>query len=125
MRMNCFKPDNKRFCSLTILILVSALVAFLFLTMYLAHLHVMPDGRVVLHSHALPLDSKDESHSHSKTSLLFSILFGHNFLISLAVWAFWLLRLNSDKALSLLSSQIVAQIATPSVGLRAPPIASI
>ena len=120
--MKCFNPDKGRLCHLMLLLLLTSLVAFLFLTMYLAHLHVLPDGRVVLHSHALPFNSKGGSHHHSITSLLFSAIFAHGVLMILAAFLLWHFRRPFNELFSTKLAFHIPNGHAATVRLRAPPV---
>ena len=66
--MRCFREQQGRICKLLVFFVLASLIAFSFVVYYYAHLHVLPNGRIVVHSHALPESGK--SHSHSKLELL-------------------------------------------------------
>jgi hypothetical protein len=48
-------------------------MAFLFIVYFYAHLHVLPNGRIVVHSHALPQEGKSST-SHTHTNLELQVL---------------------------------------------------
>ena len=52
--------------------MIGVLVMFLFMPHYCAHIHVLPNGQIVVHSHALPQGAKSNStHSHNYLSLIY------------------------------------------------------
>lgn len=68
--MLCFRRQQGRTCSLLALLVLTSLVSFSFIIYFYAHLHVLPDGRIIVHSHAVPHSpKKGTSHHHTNLEL--------------------------------------------------------
>ena len=68
--MPCTKRQQCRAGRLLMTIVIAALVSFSFFVYYYAHLHVLPNGRIVVHSHAMPKGQENgSSHTHSALEL--------------------------------------------------------
>jgi len=52
--------------------MIASLLMFLFVIHFCAHVHVLPNGRIIVHSHAIPQSGKtSKSHSHNYLSLIY------------------------------------------------------
>ena len=43
------------------------------------HLHILPDGRIIVHSHSLPENNSDNNHDHSQQEIIFHKAFSRIF----------------------------------------------
>ena len=69
--MPCFRRQQHRARSLLTFFVMVSLITFVFAIYFYAHLHVLPDGRIVVHSHAMPKGgSANRSHTHTALELL-------------------------------------------------------
>lgn len=69
--MQCTKRRQSRAGRLLMTIIIASLVAFSFFLYYYAHVHVLANGRILVHSHALPKGQENgNSHNHSTLALL-------------------------------------------------------
>ncbi len=69
--MQFFRRHNKPSCTLLALLVSAAILAFVFTVYFCMHVHILPNGRIVTHSHALPqADPSGDSHQHTNLELI-------------------------------------------------------
>ncbi|MBN1480708.1 hypothetical protein JXA70_10580 [candidate division KSB1 bacterium] len=118
--MQSIRRQQSRAGRLLMTIVIASLVAFSFFIYYFAHLHVLSNGRILVHSHALPKGQENgNSHTHSSLELLvldqsniFNALFPTIALFLLAIVVLYL---------PLLRAYVVQQAAYCLFSRRGPP----
>ncbi len=107
------------------IIVVLSIVGFIAVSVVCLHLHVLPDGRVVVHSHPVHKDDENGSkhqhtaHQYAILTALGNLLQGYDFsicwtLVSIALVSSWV-DLYSDNAVLYLVVGYVNQRAPPQV----------
>ena len=104
--MTYFK-QHIRIRTLLALALVASLTLSLYINWFQAHLHILPDGRIIIHSHlaAKGNTSKGRSHSHSRAELTYlhllhtAKLFKIKFIIIFFLFFLFALERISDNVL--------------------------
>lgn len=120
--MKCFHSKNPALCSVITTIVIGSLFSFLFLMMFFAHLHILPDGRIILHSHAIPFSENGKtSHSHSQTSLLFLHIFLSGFVLFLFAVFELARKIRIGRTFLNKKNNLSTRIYSFLNGLRAPP----
>ncbi len=119
--MLCMNKIWSRACrALTVLLLIS-LVAFSFMFFFYAHLHILSDGRVIVHSHALPKsDQSGHQHTHSNMALL-AFDAGSNLKTLLVPYLYLLPLLLVFSSLKLTTTRPVFYLVDHLFAQRAPP----
>jgi hypothetical protein len=69
--MQYFRRQNNRSRNVLAVIISASILAFVFTVYFNMHVHILPDGRIVAHSHALPqTDPSGNSHQHTNLELI-------------------------------------------------------
>ncbi len=104
------------------LIVLASILAFLFIVYFYMHLHVLPDGRIVAHSHALPrTDPSGNSHQHTNLELfVFNQFSGMKSLLAGAVLLF--IAALFLASFFYISTSPITQVEYAPFSRRAPPV---
>jgi hypothetical protein len=123
--MKYFTSNKPALINLISTTVIVSLFSFLFLMMLFIHLHVLPDGRIILHSHAIPFTGdKETSHTHSQTSLLFLHIFQSGLLLFFYAVIEFVRKIRIGKIYMNKKKLPSLTIFTFLYGLRAPPALS-
>ena len=118
--MMSMRKQSSRVHSLITLLVVVSLCAFTCLIYFYAHLHVLANGRILVHSHALPKGEKSGTHTHSNLELF---ILDQQFEMKTVTFVAFLLYLFCFVLVLLFSSrpQLAAQTSSAIFFRRAPP----
>jgi len=81
-----FSSAKKNFFKYLVLFVITILIASILITVFFMHYHILPNGRMIYHSHALPIHSPSKSaHKHTQLEYLnyFLITVFNYFLIQI------------------------------------------
>ncbi len=119
--MPCMNKIRSRACrALTVLLLIS-IIAFSFMFFFYAHLHILSDGRIIFHSHALPKSESGHQHTHSNMALLAFDAYS-NLKTLLVSYLYLLPLLLVFSSLNLTTTRPVLQLVDHLFAQRAPPL---
>lgn len=118
--------NNYKTAAITWLLLL-AFVSLLAATMAFTHIHVLPDGKIVVHSHALPVHNgpgSKSSHSHTQAEML--VYHGFTVLSFLLFVPIILILISNTESIVLLQTlSVSSQHPKSNITLRAPPASSL
>ncbi len=123
--MNNLKSHNSFFTSAISLLIIVSVISLMVMMTCCLHIHVLPDGRIIVHSHISPFHNDETSgtqHSHSKADFL---LFYSIAIIALVFYAIVLAILYSPRSIRFWRRQkdkIHSQYSQSCQPQRAPPL---
>ena len=101
-------------------------VSLLAATIAFTHIHILPDGKIVVHSHALPAHNGPGKSNHSHTQAEMLVYHGFTVLAFLLFAPITLLLISNAECLVFLLSQFIpSQSLKLHISLRAPPAGSL